>query len=68
MPLLVLTLLTLSSGDDDEWSFSLSPVRRQEAQTKWKSSCSASSGEIPWHLLCCQTPHFSQAMLCDPSS
>lgn len=37
--------------------------RLQSWQTKWKSSFSASSFEIPRQLLCCQTLHFSHATL-----
>ena len=40
----------------------------QSRQTKWKSSFSAASCEMPRQALCCQTLHFSQARLCVPSS
>lgn len=45
-----------------------SSFRLQSRQTKWKSSFSAASCEIPRHLLCCQTLHFSHATLWLPSS
>lgn len=45
-----------------------SSLRLQSRQTKWKSSFSASSLEIPRQLLCCQTLHFSHATLWLPSS
>lgn len=45
-----------------------SSLRLQSWQTKWKSSFSAASFEIPRQLLCCQTLHFSHATLWLPSS
>src|ERR1700722_17260510 len=48
--------------------FDSSSRRLQSSQTKWKLSFSASDRGIPRHRLCCQTLHFSQAPLCEPSS
>ena len=48
--------------------FESSSLRVQSRHTKWKLSFSASSWVQPRQAVCCQTLHFSQAMLGAPSS